>query len=53
MPLCLPAAVEPQAGHGEEALGGQPGELQEAVHQTAVEGKNMDARVNPFHASRL
>jgi len=52
-PSCLPTAFEPEAGHGEEALRGEPGELQETVHQTAVEGKTwtLPARMDPFHKS--
>lgn len=38
-PCCLSAASESQTGHGEEAVCGQPGELQETVRQTSVEGK--------------
>ena len=39
IPHCVSTAGESQAGHGEEAVSGQLGELQEAVRQTQMEGK--------------
>lgn len=38
----MSAASESQTSHGQEAVGGQPGELSEAVRQTQVEGKAQD-----------
>lgn len=38
----MSAASESQTSHGQEAVGGQLGELQETVRQTQVEGKAQD-----------